>query len=177
MTDANIPVPSRWGPGEKIDHRKLNEPVDAIQRIIADVAAPRQIRATSQPAGSGSGSLSAQWFQIKTIADDYLVCNEWDGDEASDEDIYVARPYELRKTPFDGETVNGYAFSYNTLATERTSTGGGDSEDQVIVPEYFVGQIILAIELDDTLVTVSGSAVTWQEFQPARQWAKKYVAV
>ena len=32
----------RWQPGERLDHRKLNEPVDAINKIIRGVAGARQ---------------------------------------------------------------------------------------------------------------------------------------
>jgi len=41
----DIPVEKlqRWGPGEPLDHKKLNQPVDAIERMTRGVRLPRQV--------------------------------------------------------------------------------------------------------------------------------------
>lgn len=80
---------------------------------------------------------------IKSLAADYMVCKELDedGNEIGDT-IYVMKPWILRVSPFDGQTVNGVTYDYSSN-TERDATFGGDEETQVVTQDYYVGAKIV----------------------------------
>ena len=91
--------------------------------------------------------------------------------------VFVEKPYILRKTPFDGETVNDVTYTYTT-ASLRTATDGTTEEDQAITPDYYVGEIILAVHrrgvYDDPedAASVDGMVVCWTDLNTAgRCWA------
>ena len=110
-------------------------------------------------------------FVVKDYSfDNWLVCREWNGTDEVGEDIPVARAYTMRRTPFDGVTVdyfkevwNGSSvdeqllsiiYTYRT-ANLRHATGtinGGDpvTELQTIIPRWGAGlNIIVAAKIVD----------------------------
>lgn len=99
---------------------------------------------------------------ITAINDDTLTCS------LSDEEITVNKPYALQKTPFDGESIeydNGdtVSYSYDTYR-RREATLGGDSEYQVITPDYWVDEEILITKISNSYYDLN---------QAGRQWAKE----
>ncbi len=98
----------------------------------------------------GSGSLEQRMI-IKEIHDDWFLCLPYDkdgqhpaADVATTADyIKVAKPYELRLTPWDGQTVDGITFDYSD-ESHRTATQGAIIEQHVIVRPWYVGEIIVA---------------------------------
>ena len=85
---------------------------------------------------------------ITAIGDDTLTCSYLypDPDEeggllAGDTAITVLKPWTLRRTPFDGETVNGVSYVY-TSAQEREADYGTGTETQFLTQDYFIGAII-----------------------------------
>lgn len=115
--------------------------VPTAQRIIEGVK-----RVEAMPSSSGAGGPNQQgWnpfcnrLRVKSVSDDYLICRTWDGTNEGTSDIYVAKPYTLRKTPYHGKTItfNGTAltFSYSNGVTRSVSKSGG-SETQIIIPAY-----------------------------------------
>lgn len=74
-------------------------------------------------------------FVVKSVGDDHLGCKHWDGTTEGDDTINVAKPYLLRRTPFDGNTVAGATYAYSS-AIARTVTIGVVVESQEIVPVY-----------------------------------------
>ncbi len=158
----------RWEAGEPLDHRKLNQVIAQVEALTKGVRPPRQIR----PSTNDVAPLVMQQFQIESILGDYLVCNPWDGIEADPAQYIIAKPPELRRSR---TSWNSITFSY-TSDQARTATSGSDTEDQVVVPLYVVGDIVYAVkgiiggtgvELDD------GTAVDWLDTnKAARAWAK-----
>lgn len=136
-------------------------------------------------------SVLVRRLRVKEVKDDYLRCFSWtpntddnDGEEG-DKDIFVAKPYLLRKTPFDGESIvypsKTISYTYASQG-ERTATSGADSETQVLIPEYFVDDEILAIRniIGSTGVVASEETpagttdIGWEDMNTAgRFWAKK----
>lgn len=139
----------RWRKGERLAHDKLNEPVDAISRIVGGIGLPRQIR---RGLGGDGGDAPAVGSKIMRL---YVLYVQWYPDhitcttEAGGGDIYkVALPWMLRFTPFDGETRNGITYDYFGFHNtgRRTATNEDDAtENQIIIPSYYPDDQIFAI--------------------------------
>lgn len=125
-------------------------------------------------------------FRLKEwTAADYFVCRtlDFDNDNAAvvgSVDIYIAKPYDLRQTPFDGNgfTMNGVAltFSYSS-ATVRTVTRTSDSatETQHIIPYYYVDLEIVArrgVIGGTGLTDPNGNPIVWEALHDGRHWTE-----
>jgi len=77
-------------------------------------------------------------FQIITIEGDYFTCFELFHDGSVGADIYnVAKPFRLRRTPFDALTFNGIAYVYSDNVT-RVATKSGETQTETIIPSWLV---------------------------------------
>jgi len=113
---------------------------------------------------------------IVSVEDDHLVCHSWDGETAGNTDILVAKPYLLRRTPFDGGERDGVSYDY-TSSIQRTATKDATTETQVIVPTYVADDVIYAARFTD-----GGTDVVDDDYQrvsmidmnvDGRAWAKQ----
>jgi hypothetical protein len=150
-----------------ISARQLNGLVDGVNRALTGVNTPTQPRPYGKSGGGGAVVLV---LTLVTHEDDYLVCQAIDSTE-----YLVAKPYELRRTPFDGQTIDGVTYVYSS-ADERTAYGAtsADTETQFITPAYRVGAEIFAVLVQgDTGVdpTPSGAPITYLEMNQGRAWA------
>jgi len=118
--------------------------------------------------GTSPGGEVAQ-FVIQSVDGDYLLCKRWDGSTLGAEEK-VLKPYHLRRSPFDGESIVYVAEeitsgSPGTVAnlnetlvyaylsdTCRKVTRGSVSEYQVVIPFFTVCELIYAMKVSDTLV-------------------------
>ncbi len=115
-------------------------------------------------------------FRVKSESNDYLTCRTWDGTDEGTVDVKVAKPYLLRRTPFDFDTViypNGQEIAYiYSEDYERLANDGVDAEIQVMTPRYFVDEELTAIS-----VLFGGTGVDecpWVDLNTAgRHWAKE----
>ena len=158
MNDVNF---EPWERGESITARKLNQSGSAVAAALATV--------TGSQAGSSPNAVPFP-VTIVSIQDDYLVCRPLNVESAGD-DIFVAKPWGLRKTPFHGLTMpnqDGTLMSYDYTSTQaRTVTDESDSstEDQVIVPAYVPAQTAAIPDPDggaDIPTAFTGSEITVQ---------------
>ncbi len=131
--------PEKWRPGEPISASKLEELRDGVDRLIEGTSTA-QIR--------GEQRLFRQIFQaqIALVAGDYLDVREYreypvGPPFVGTTQILVARPWLLRRTPFDGGSWNGIGFTYTDDQT-RTATQAATTEVQRITPAYVIGDII-----------------------------------
>jgi hypothetical protein len=123
----------------------------------------------------GTSGVQRARFKVVSVHTDYLTCHTYDGTTTGTEDIPVAMPWDLRRTPFHGLTVNGVTYTYSS-DTQRSATNGTDTETHVITPPYFAGCEIWAFRAvgGGTSVTVSSDGVTWQDMNVSgRAWAVK----
>lgn len=125
-----------WKPGDSITAQHLNEVIRRVNQLAAGVAPPRQIVQANVPA--------VRQFKIVSQDADYLKCNAYDGVASGDLVYYVAKPYLLRRTPFDGESRAGIEYEYSSDSA-RVADDGVDTEDQTIVPSYQADDIVYAI--------------------------------
>lgn len=132
--------------------------------------------------GDDFGAMEVVQFRVKSIDNDHLVCRLWDGETQGTADIRVAKPYELRVTPFNLKTIDGFSYVYPSVSYERTVTDTSDSstEDQVIVPEYrlpvddYEGCIIYAITpVMGLTVELNSTETVWLDINAdGRAWAE-----
>jgi len=102
-------------------------------------------------------------------ANDVLVCKDSKG-----KTLYVAKPYMLQRTPFDGLTVDGVAYAYSTNYA-RTANDGSDSAVEEISPAYvFDGtERILAARIDFPAMSVGPRKVRWVDLNSCgRNWSR-----
>lgn len=131
--------------------------------------------------------------------DDYIECRLKPSDEAESTDrvFYIAKPYRLRKTPFDGETVTDIltidstdftwstdevdiTYDYTDIGIRRASAsliidGLDDPVDvveiQVITPKYREDEMILAVSRKTKVENEEDEGtVVWEEIAPFRAW-------
>lgn len=114
-------------------------------------------------------------FTVVSEADDYLVCIDIHGDT-----INVAKPHELQKQPFDGNSVSFLAgpspvvFAYTASAIRDATYDDGVApitETQTVTPAYIVGGKITAVYTDTGLLDDDGKPLLWIDLNSAgRQW-------
>ena len=134
--------------------------------------------------GGGASGKEIQQYKIVSIQDDYITCQTWDGTTQGTDNVLLAKPYRLRKTPWDGVTVtydfNGttYSILYTYLATPgfrtaQVTTGGNQTtENQAIIPIYQVGDIVYGSNPEGGTETFVGSEITGLDINvDARAWA------
>ena len=137
---------------------------------------------TTTVVGAGQGQSAATSSRmvrstITAIGDDTITINYINpfistGDEAN-KPIQALKPYYLRRSTFDGKTVDGLTYTYSDAQT-REVTDGDTTETQTVLPLYKVGDEILVILTDDLTMAVSadGGLRVYSDLNTdGRQWA------
>lgn len=141
-----------WSRRQAPDHRQMNEPVDAINRMVTGVGVPRQAMArvgASAPAEAATSAVAQ--FKLKQNADtfpDHLICRAWDGETLGSEDVLVAKPWDIRRTSFDGRgdsVVELYTYTTPTHRIARIRLTD-IVEEQIIIRRYEINDILYATE-------------------------------
>jgi len=93
----------------------------------------------------------------------------------------IAKPWDVRKTPFDGNTIDGIEYTYENDHTRLAENVREDKERQFITPAYNADALIYATQdpLHGTNVVtqtahgniVAGTAVTWLAEVDGRKYA------
>lgn len=117
---------------------------------------------------------------------DALVCAvHWKENDREELTVSVAKPWLLRRVPFDGKTIDEIKYEYSenfARKLTRISTPPVDNpatEDQVIVPAYKVKDIIYVVSAVSQGILVDEDVdpkqpVLWLDLNvDGRAWAKK----
>lgn len=152
----NIKELDNWKAGDKVSAEHLDQPVKVLQQLGA-ATPPSQLIITGEP-------FESRMFKVVRLEQDVIICVTTDGVTDGDEEIPIAMPYLLRKTPWDsdGETPPPlrkgrlkYTFTFTDTDTglprfdKRTSIDTEDDDDeqiQVITGAYEVGDLIYAMK-------------------------------
>ncbi len=119
--------------------------------------------------GLFAADVSAIEMSIQSVQEDHLVCRTLTSSEVlGTEDINVLKPWTLRKTPFDGKTVDGVSYVY-TNNIERVADG---TTTFLITPNYFVGAHILVRKQNNFLVISEKKVSLIDINNDSRSWAK-----
>lgn len=86
-------------------------------------------------------------MQVVEEYGDYLGCYRWNTEEGTwgTNVYYVAKPYMLRQTPFDGVVRNGITYEYTDVNERTASQDDEDDITEVITPSYYSEDEIYAI--------------------------------
>lgn len=141
--------------------------------IVPGAAVNRTTRGFSvvPTAKAASFGTNVKLYKYKSMSGDYLTCRTWDGTTEGDTDIYIAKPYKLRRS-IASETIDGTLVSYTYASdSERTATDGTNSETQKIVPRYLVDDLVWGITAT-TAVTKDNASLTILDMNiDGRAWA------
>jgi hypothetical protein len=113
-----------------------------------------------------------QRMRVKSVADDYVRCVTYDGSVEGADTINVAKPYDLRRSPFDGNAVNGVTYHY-TSENVRTANDSNRTVLQTVREEYYVDSEIYASYRPKGDTGVTSPEVYWIDSnQAARRWGR-----
>ena len=161
MPTDEHPSPLKRGDDSRKNWQTINQLNALLQPIASEVrrlsSAIIDLRMKPNLKEGGAGGGKVEQFRFKTMQDDTITCVRWDGTNEG-ETVIIAKPYLLRRTPFDGKiktfvterlpaslTVT-YAYS---SPTKRTATiGNGSQEVQFIIPRYVLDDVIYAAPCD-----------------------------
>ena len=121
--------------------------------------------------------LGVQQFKLDTVGNDIVYGYTWDGETAGEELTKIAKPWGLRRTPFDGKTINMIEYSFNDEG-KRLAKRGSDSELQVVIPPYHKDSLIYAVSnvQGGTDVVHENEPVSWLDLNvDARAWACEFL--
>lgn len=157
----------RFHGGERrLPKEKLNAAMDALEALQTGINPPAEV------IGAGRAKLIAQRFQVTSVEGDYLICEYHNGFEAKGGAVKIAKPWLLRRTPFDGKTRNGVTYTY-TDAQNRT---GDDGSQEAITPAYVAGDQIVAVKgiaggTGVNLASPAPETVEWEDVnEDGRTW-------
>lgn len=141
VNKANIKGLKNWERGNSITAEHLDQPVKVLQSM-GGIKPPEQV--------NPSGSLfEMKMFKVLRLETDVIICNTWDGVQAGEDEIKVALPFLLRRTPFDNKGVIRRTFSYEYFSDFQRvsidSENDDDEENQVITDSYEEDDIIFAV--------------------------------
>lgn len=157
---AVLRKPSQWRRGEPLAASKLNESVDALGLIIQYLG--------SAPLPKGASVAVIATFEVVSVAGDYVTAKRVMGSQTANVATNVAKPRSIRNSV----TARGSATYSYTGTDERTATVGGDTEDQVVVPAFTVGDQFLAVRVPSGGTGVT-DAPNWLDLNDwARAWAR-----
>lgn len=107
---------------------------------------------------------------VEAVGDDLLLCSPIEDDSV----VYqVAKPHELRRSPWDNVgTIGGVSYVYSGSENRTASQSGEDDEDQLVIPPYILGQTEILVAQSVTPLA-TGSEVTYLQDLNAggRAWA------
>lgn len=143
----------RWRAGLfTLDHRQMNEPVDAINQMNRGVGVPRQVMETVGGGAPAQAQVKAGTVLLAMdagLTDDHLVCRAVGSDSETYTPILVAKPWLLRKTPWDGQTREQVRYEYDLEdSTKRTAFDSTDAtikRDEQIHARYLLADVVNAI--------------------------------
>ena len=176
--NLSIPQLRQWARRQQPDHRQLNEPVEAINRMVTGLAPPRM-----KP-GVPVAVAAVVQFRLTQSAGtfaDHLVCRTWDGRIEGFVDVVIAKPWTLRRTPFDQQVREDVRYEYSNGVT-RTAYDNTDPTNQLkreeqIHPRYLVGDVLIALPLSIILYADTSEEFTsnWIDANDdSRDWKTYY---
>ena len=150
----------------------------------------------------GESDIEVKAFALKLEKADYLFCIPWLDTEVTprtqasvadathytvSELVRVAKPWTLRRAPFDGLTLNGQLYEYFTdddeLFSRRHVTVGSYHEIQTIVEPYRTDELVFAVKgikngahiVDPDEPDEPPGSIAWQDMNVnSHAWAQTF---
>ena len=173
-----MPAPEFKAGQTQISARDLNWMSRAIVNILKGLmplgmSDPGNGTFTANPVIPSLGGSKIVLVKVTSVQGDYLVCRTWDGATLGSADIIVAKPYTLRVTPFDGQTIGGVTYANIFVdGSQRSATTAAGTELHRVFAAYAVGDSILAARVGPQAdIVVADIAAEWIDLNvDARQF-------
>lgn len=126
----------RWDRGDPLTARKLNEVIDRVNKGVPPPGPVRRRKQTARTSGTGM-------FQVVSEGDNHIECHPYSEETGADtsETVRIAKPWFLRRTPFDGDDATwddrgGWTHSYTTPSRRVRVDTDGFTQGQKVDPAY-----------------------------------------
>lgn len=179
--------PMTWKQGDPILARDLSAMADQVFRVIeggrgiqVNKMGNSVIVSSTGQRGRGGGVTAGslvRFAKVLSVSNDHIRCRFWEPATNIDGDnINVAKPWMLRRTPFDGLTINyddgtSVTYAYSAEAV-RTGTVGAVVETQNLTPNYYQGEP-LRLNSGATDVVIGDTRLVWEDANTCgRFWAR-----
>jgi hypothetical protein len=173
LPDESGPRVRGWSSGEPITAARLNEAVDAIERMREGTPFPIQARPRIGRGTTGN----ARRFRLKSVHGDYIVARTWDGTTEGSEDVKLAKPWLLRRSPFEEggahDDRDGASFYYITDSERIVQDADGWPTFEMVEPPYLADDEINTVGtvIGGTGVEVGGEKLRRMDRNiDARRW-------
>lgn len=114
-----------------------------------------------------------QQFVIRDEASDYLICNTWNGRTQGSQDFFVAKPFLLRQSTFDGTDDGTFSYAFTGVdAMTVTKTEDDTTEDWEVTMDYEIGDIIYGLAVIRGGIDIETSVDYIDLNTDGRGWAK-----
>ncbi len=175
--------------------KKINQMLDYMREISVTggrgVRVDRKVNGTfltaDIPRVEEGGTGVVKQFLVKAMHDDYLTCREHDGVNETGENVNVAKPFNLRRTGWHGQTVIytsesypinpgiitiSYTYFEDTYRRASQTVGGVVSvEHQVVRPFWVIDRSLIFASQSENGTGVDGA--DWQDINAdARAWTR-----
>lgn len=139
---SNISSLDNWNPGDPLAANHLQQPVDVL-KALGGGKPPEQVV-------NGVNPFEVRMFRVIRLDTDVIICNFTDGKTDQPDEVKVAMPFLLRRTPFDDPTATqtpraGITYLYSDFHKRLATNEDSDEEDQILVDSYEEGDIIWAM--------------------------------
>ena len=139
----NIKGLEDWKVGDGLEARKFQQPVTVLKALGAP-GPPSQVVPETR------GLFQFKMFKVIELDVDVILCNTWNGLEKGEDEIKVALPFLLRKTPFDAATRvepprAGISYAYSEFHIRIATNEEDETEDQIMVALYEPDDLIYAM--------------------------------
>lgn len=114
---------------------------------------------------------------VKAVHNDYLECVFYaPATEAEGATVLVAKPWPLRVTPFDGETIDigggdSYSYVYSGMYERTRTDQDGNEKTETFNPPYFLNDQILIAKTFPFVLDGDNIPIIWEDLNSAgRNW-------
>lgn len=124
---------------------------DSFKRRTQSAIEANKYRGGTGGGGTGGGGQvesNVLHLEITGIGDNGLTCVDSESNEYT-----VLRPYILRRSTYEGGSY--------TYVGPQSRTGGGVTQN--ILPAYYIGEMILAKQINNVWEDINTSGKTWQD--------------
>ena len=146
-------------------YAKINEIIAAVHSLMPvgglnSLTDHTAIGVVRKSRAVGEAGKPSKQFALKHVRGDYLMCLPHSGGVipvANIDDpslVKIAKPWKLRASTWDGETIEGWAFEVVTtmihegIRLHSTRVSDGRKEIDQVVPHYLVNDLIYADQPD-----------------------------
>ena len=139
-----------------IDHLRRISPLGGDGIKVTRSVNGSLVSIIPEPVAQGIVAAEIKQYRVKSVADDHLVCREFNGTSESGGDVLIAKPFNLRKTGWDGVsvtyTIEPYpggsgvltvTYAYISAVYRTASVSNFGIEHQVILPRYVPNRSVI----------------------------------